>query len=170
MRKIPSAALALAALAAAAMLASAQDKPASKAKGAAMPAHVMENESDLKWMDAPPVFPAGAKMAVLQGDPGKTGTYTVRLKVGDGYKIAPHWHPTTENITVISGTFNLGMGDTFDDSKTTVLTPGAFASMPAKMNHFAWTKGETEVQVHGIGPFKLIYVNPKDDPTHAAMK
>ena len=130
----------------------------------------MENESEIQWMDAPPVFPAGAKMAVLQGDPNKPGPFTVRLKVGDGYKVAPHWHPTAENLTIISGTFNLGTGDTADASKTTALTAGAFATMPAEMRHFAWAKGATVVQIHSEGPFKLIYVNPKDDPTHTASK
>ncbi len=141
-----------------------------KAAPAEPKAHVMENESEIQWMDAPPVFPAGAKMAVLQGDPNKPGPFTVRLKVGDGYKVAPHWHPTAENLTIISGTFNLGTGDTADASKTTALTAGAFATMPAKMRHFAWAKGATEVQIHSEGPFQLIYVNPKDDPTHTATK
>ena len=109
----------------------------------------------------------GAKMAVLQGDPSKAGVYTVRLKAGDGYKIAPHFHPTTENVTVISGVFNIGAGDKMDTASTTALVPGGFASLPAKMHHYAWFKGETEVQVHGVGPFKLTYVNPKDDPTKA---
>jgi hypothetical protein len=109
-------------------------------------------------------------MAVLQGDPDKTGPFTLRLKVQDGYKVAPHWHPISENLTVISGSFNLGTGDELDQTKTTALSAGAFATMPAKMHHFAWAKGETEVQVHGAGPFKLIYVNPKDDPTHTAKK
>lgn len=130
--------------------------------------HVVLNPPDLKWGDAPPIFPPGAKMAVLQGDPGKPGVYTVRLKAGDGYKVPAHWHPTAENVTVISGVFNVGAGDKLDQSKTTALGPGGFASMPAKMHHYAWFKGETEVQVHGLGPFQLTYVNPKDDPTKAS--
>ena len=137
---------------------------------AAHATHVALNPSDLKWGDAPPIFAPGAKMAVLQGDPSKGGVYTVRLKAGDGYKIAPHWHPTTENVTVISGVFNVGAGDKMDTASTTALVAGGFASMPAKMHHYAWFKGETEVQVHGVGPFKLTYVNPKDDPTKAPAK
>lgn len=147
-----------------------QDKgaPAHAEAAPHAPAHIVLNPSDMKWGDAPPIFAPGAKMAVLQGDPGKPGLYTVRLKAGDGYKIAPHWHPTTENITVISGTFNIGAGDKFDTAATTALVAGGFASMPAKMHHYAWFKGDTEVQVHGMGPFKLTYVDPKDDPTKAA--
>jgi hypothetical protein len=144
--------------------------PEKKASAAPKPVHVITNLADIKWGDAPPIFPPGAKIAVLQGDPSKGGVYTLRLKVGDGYKVAPHWHPTAENLTVISGTFNLGMGDKLDESKTTAMTAGAFATMPARMHHYAWCKGDTEVQVHGVGPFKLIYVNPADDPTRAAKK
>jgi uncharacterized protein DUF4437 len=144
-----------------------EKKSASKKPAAMKPAHVIMSEADIKWGDPPPVFPAGAKMAVLQGDPGKAGVFTIRLKAPDGYKVAAHWHPTAENLTVISGTFNLGTGDKLDETKTTAMSAGAFGSMPAKMHHFAWTKGETEVQVSGMGPFKLIYVNPADDPSKA---
>jgi hypothetical protein len=148
----------------------AQDKTATaKPKSSAHKmTHTVLAPGDLKWGDAPPVFQPGAKMAVLQGDPSKTGEYTVRLKAGDGYKIAPHWHPTTENVTVISGTFNIGAGDKLDESKSTALAPGGFTSLPAKMHHWAWFKGETEVQVHGMGPFQLTYVNPADDPSKSA--
>ena len=148
----------------------AEEKKAAAKKSAHESMHKVLAESDLKWMDAPPVFPAGAKLAVLDGDPSKTGMFTVRLKVPDGYKVAPHWHPTTERLTVISGTFNLGVGDKMDESKAQAMTAGAFGSMPAKMHHYAWTKGETEVQIHAMGPFQLIYVNPEDDPSKAAKK
>ena len=171
MRKLLMSALALGLFLAVGSGALGEDK-AAPAKGKA-PAHktmkkathTVLSQSELKWGDAPPIFPPGAKMAVLQGDPGKPGVYTVRLKAGDGYKIPAHWHPTTENVTVISGTFNIGAGDKLDESKGTALGPGGFASLPAKMHHYAWFKGETEVQVHGMGPFQLTYVDPKDDPT-----
>ncbi len=147
-----------------------QEKAAPAAKKttvAKKPAHVIMNPADLKWGDAPPVFPPGAKMAVLQGDPGKPGLFTIRLKGPDGYKVAAHWHPTTEHVTVISGTFYLGTGDKLDETKGTAMGPGAFTTMPAKMHHYAWMKGETEVQVYGMGPFQLTYVNPADDPSQA---
>lgn len=165
-------ALALGVLSAVGSGALGQDKGApAKGKASAPKAtHIVLTEADLKWGDAPPVFQPGAKMAVLQGDPSKASVYTVRLKAGDGYKIPAHWHPTTENVTVISGTFNIGAGDKLDQSKTTALAAGGFASLPAKMHHYAWFKGETEVQVHGMGPFQLIYVDPNDDPTKAAAK
>lgn len=148
-----------------ALNASGEEKKAAKA--AAPAKHVIVSEGDLKWGDAPPTLPPGAKMVVLQGDPGKQGMFTIRLKAPDGYRVAPHWHPTTENLTVLSGTFNLGTGDKLDEKGTTAMTAGAFGSMPAKMHHYAWTKGETEVQVSGMGPFKIIYVNAADDPSKA---
>ena len=147
-------------------LAAPDDKKASTPKkAAAMKSHKVVMQSDIQWGDAPPSLPPGAKMAVLSGDPGKAGAYTLRLKAPDGYKVASHWHPTDENLTIISGEFHLGTGDKLDESKSDAMKTGAFGMMPARMHHYAWTKGETEVQVHGMGPFKLIYVNPADDPS-----
>jgi quercetin dioxygenase-like cupin family protein len=140
----------------------------SAGKMAAKKEHVVMAESDIKWGDTPPQFPAGAKMAVMQGDPGKPGMFTVRIKAPDGYKVAAHWHPADEHLTVISGKFFVGTGDKLDDSKATEMKEGAFATMPARMHHYAWVKGETEVQVSGMGPFKLVYVNPADDPSKKA--
>jgi hypothetical protein len=172
MKKVLSIALALSfvGLAASSLRADEKKAAAPAKKTAHKASHTMLSESDLKWTDAPPVFPPGAKMAVLDGDPGKAGLYTVRLKVPDGYKVAAHWHPMSEHLTVLTGTFNLGVGDKLDESKTQAMSAGAYASMPAKMHHFAWTKGETVVQVYGMGPFQLVYVNPEDDPSKAAKK
>jgi uncharacterized cupin superfamily protein len=126
--------------------------------------HQAVTPADMKWGEAPPVFKKGAKMAVLVGDPKSNGMFIVRLKMPTGYKIMPHWHPTDENITVISGGFAMGMGDTLDPSAK-VLLPGAFMSMPAKAHHFGFAKGETVVEVAGMGPFAMTYVNPADDPS-----
>jgi anti-sigma factor ChrR (cupin superfamily) len=102
---------------------------------------------------------------VLDGDPFKDGSsYTLRLKMPDGYKIPPHWHPTDENVTVLSGTLGAGMGDKFDRAKGQLMKPGGFVTMPHGMHHFAWAKGPTVVQVHGVGPFAFTYVDPADDP------
>ena len=171
MKKAITLAITLAVLSAIGSVAGAEEKAApAKKKAAAKAMMTSANSADIQWGDAPPVFPAGAKFAVLMGDPGKAGPYTVRIKAPDGYKVAAHWHPADENLTVISGTFNLGTGDKLDMSKGKALAAGAYATMPARMRHFAWTTGETEVQVHGMGPFKLIYVDPADDPTKAAAK
>ena len=105
--------------------------------------HQATTPNEMKWTDAPPVFKKGAKMAVLYGDPKSQGEFVIRLKMPAGYKIMPHWHPTDENVTVISGGFVAGMGDTFDPNAK-LLGPGAFVTMPAKMHHFA---GATTVQV-----------------------
>ena len=112
--------------------------------------------AEIQWKDGPVSLPAGAKSAVLEGDPSKEGFFTMRLWLPDGYKIQPHWHPKVEHVTVISGTFNVGMGDKFDQTAT--------REMPADMKHFAWAKGETVLQLHGTGPWMITYVNPSDDP------
>jgi quercetin dioxygenase-like cupin family protein len=129
----------------------------------------MLTPGDIKWGDAPPVFPKGAKMAVLYGDPSKAGElFIVRLKMPAGYKIPAHWHPTDENVTVVSGTFNMGMGDKLDPAKTKAFPAGSFAVAPAKVNHFALAKKEAIVEVSAIGPFAMTYVNPADDPSKTA--
>jgi quercetin dioxygenase-like cupin family protein len=123
---------------------------------------------DVVWKDGPAVLPPGAKIAVLEGDPGKEGFYTLRIKFPEGlYKIAPHTHPQGEHLTVLSGAFNVGMGEKFDQSAGQTLPAGAFFTMPAGMKHFAWTTGETVVQLNGIGPQSINYLNPADDPRNA---
>jgi len=125
---------------------------------------------EVKWGPAPPVFEKGASMAVISGDPSKAGPFVVRLKMPAGYKIAPHWHPTDENVTVISGTFSLGMGEKFDVKALKSLAAGGYGLMPAEMRHFAMAKTAATVQVHGTGPFALNYVNPADDPSKRTAK
>jgi quercetin dioxygenase-like cupin family protein len=136
-------------------------------KPGATTGHVMFAAGDLKWNDGPAALPAGAKIAVLSGDPGKTGPFTVRLKFPTGFKVPPHTHPTAENVTVVSGTLALGSGPKFDEATAHEMTAGGFAVMPAGMQHFAWCKSECVVQVHGEGPFQVTYVNPADDPRTA---
>jgi hypothetical protein len=118
------------------------------------------------WGPPPPFVPAGAQFAVLEGDPGAaSGDYTVRLKMPDGYRIAPHWHPLRENVTIISGTFKVGMGDTFDAEKMGSFPAGSFAYLDPDMHHYAMASGEVVVQIHGQAPVKFNYINPKDDPS-----
>lgn len=128
-------------------------------------AQAQVNSTDLKWGPAPAVFPAGAKMAVLSGDPSKAGMFVIRLKMPAGYQVQAHHHPTDEYVTVISGEFHLGMGDKLDKGKSATLHAGGFAESPAGMNHFAWASKASVVQVSAEGPFALIYVNSADDPT-----
>ncbi len=132
--------------------------------------HLMLTAPELKWGDPPPVFRKGARMAVVSGDPGKAGPFVVRLKMPAGYKVAPHWHPTDEHVTVLSGAFSLGMGEKFNAATMKTLPAGSYALLPAEMRHFAMAKTAATVQVHGTGPFVLNYVNPADDPSKAPPK
>jgi hypothetical protein len=120
--------------------------------------------AEIQWKDGPASLPAGAKIAVLEGDPTKDGFFTMRLWFPDGFKVQPHWHPRIEHVTVISGTLNIGMGDKFDQAVTRAMPAGTFGFWPPQMHHFAWAKGETVIQLHGIGPWMINYLNPADDP------
>ena len=125
--------------------------------------HVIVSPTDLKWADVPSL-PPGAKIAVIEGPPTEPVPFTFRLKFPADYKIPAHWHPAIEHVTVISGTFNLGMGDKLDAAKTKPLSVGSVAIMQPKTPHFGWTKEETIVQVHGVGQWGVTYVNPAEDP------
>ena len=87
----------------------------------------------------------------------------------DGFTVAPHTHPGLEHVTVLSGTFHLGMGETVDKSKGQTLTSGGFMAMPIGTVHYAWVEGETVIQLHGTGPWGITYVNPDDDPRNKAQ-
>jgi quercetin dioxygenase-like cupin family protein len=126
--------------------------------------HKVWAPDQLAWAPAPSILPTGAELAVLEGNPTKSGEFTMRLKMPDGYKIPPHFHPRTEHVTLISGSFLVGMGDTFDESKLGELPVGTFAWIKPGTHHFAMAKGETVIQLHGNGPWSLTYVNPTDDP------
>jgi quercetin dioxygenase-like cupin family protein len=126
--------------------------------------HIAVSADQLKWGPAPAAFPKGAQFSVVAGDPTKEALYVYRLKVPAGYKVPPHVHPNDENVTVISGTFNIGTGSTFDEKNGEALKAGGFLHMPKGMQHFAWFTEETIIQVHGMGPQGITYVNPADDP------
>ena len=120
----------------------------------------------IKWGPPPPFLAAGAQVAILEGDPmASSGDFTLRIKMPDGFKLAPHFHPKRENVTVISGNFKVGMGDKFDESKMMTFPAGSFAYMDPDMHHYAMASGEVVVQVHGISPIKFNYVNAADDPS-----
>jgi hypothetical protein len=120
----------------------------------------------IPWGPPPPFINPGAQLAVIEGNPGATsGDYTVRVKMPDGYRFAPHWHPQRENVTVISGTFKIGMGDTFDKDKMASFPAGSFAFLDPDMHHYAMASGEVIVQVHGKAPLQFNYINPADDPS-----
>lgn len=128
----------------------AQSNPAS---------HQLVREPELKWE---PSF-MGCEHADVSGDPTAEGRpFVLRIRCPDGAKVPPHWHPTDENITVLKGNFMIGTGEVFDRSKLTPMEAGNFILMPKTMRHFALCKGDTVLQVHGIGPFRIIWLNPAE--------
>ena len=135
------------------------------ASAVAADAPLVRSAKEVKWGAPPPVFPPGAKFAVIAGDPGATGLVTVRLEMPAGYTIPPHFHPTDEHVTVLQGTFSLGMGDVIDKAHALTLSPGGYGVAMAKMHHYAYTTTGATVQVHMLGPFEITYVNPADDPS-----
>lgn len=125
--------------------------------------HLMTTPDELQWTDVPSL-PAGAKLAVIEGPLNEAVPFTFRIKFPANYRLPAHWHPAIEHVTVISGTFHMGAGDTLDAAQTQALRPGSVAIMQPKTTHFALTRDETVVQVHGVGPWAITYVNPADDP------
>ncbi|MEO8333998.1 MAG: cupin domain-containing protein [bacterium] len=130
----------------------------------------MHGAPEPKWGPAPAVFPAGAQMAVMQGDPSKAALFTIRLRMPSGYAIAPHTHPTDEHVTVIAGTFKVGMGKKVEKANMLTLNAGGFVTAPANEAHYAQAQGPTIVQVHAMGPFAMTYVNPADLPRPGVEK
>jgi quercetin dioxygenase-like cupin family protein len=125
--------------------------------------HTVHMPDALKWTE-PAVLP-GAKMAMIQGDPAKEGLFVYRFKFPANYKVPPHFHKAGENVTVLAGTFFIGLGEKFDQGSGKELPVGGFIAIPPKHPHFAWAGSqETIVQVHGVGPTDLTFVNPADDP------
>src|SRR4029434_2176783 len=125
--------------------------------------HQKISPEDLKWADVPSL-PPGAKIAVIEGPLNEAVPFTFRLKFPANYQIPAHWPPAVERVTVLSGTFNMGMGDKLDMQKSMPLSPGSMMIMQPKTNHFAWTKEEVVVQLNGTGPWGITYINPADDP------
>ena len=126
--------------------------------------HILVPADKVQWGPAPPILPAGAQIAVLEGNPAEKGPIVMRLKLPANYNIPAHWHSMTERLTVLSGSFHVGMGDKLDRKTTQTLEPGGYVTLPANMHHFAWTSAPTVVQINLEGPFDIFYVNPADNP------
>lgn len=126
--------------------------------------HVLLRSDAVAWQDGPKSLPSGAQFAVLEGDPAQPGVFTMRLKLPDEYAIPPHWHPNVERVTVISGSFLLGSGESFHRTTAERLEAGSYTSMPPGMRHYAYVEGETTVQLTSVGPWEIHYVNAEDDP------
>jgi quercetin dioxygenase-like cupin family protein len=137
---------------------------ASTAAAETMDGHTMVAPQEIEWGPAPAVLPPGAEAAVLFGDPSKEGLFALRLKLPEGYSVPPHMHPVDEVVTVISGTFALGMGETADQSNAQALPAGSFIALPPGTAHYVFIDEETVIQISTVGPWGLTYVNPEDDP------
>jgi quercetin dioxygenase-like cupin family protein len=136
-----------------------------QASAVATDAPFVGSAKEIKWGAPPPVFPPGAKFAVIAGDPAATGLVTVRFEMPAGYTIPPHFHPTDEHITVLKGSFSVGMGDVIDKAQALTLSAGGYGVAMANMHHYAYTTTGATIQVHMQGPFAITYVNPADDPS-----
>jgi quercetin dioxygenase-like cupin family protein len=136
---------------------------AALAQHSAAHQHRHVKASDLRWQDVPSL-PKGAQIAVIEGPMSEPIPFTVRLKFPANYRLPPHFHPAVERVTVLSGTFSMGMGDVFDAGKAVAVEAGSMMIMHPGAPHFAFTTGETLVQLHGSGPWGVTYVNPADDP------
>ena len=133
------------------------------------PGHVMLTPKQIKWQAAPASLPAGAQMAVLDGDPSQSGvSYTIGLKMPNGYRMPPHWHPSDASVIVVQGVFGMGLGEKFDSTRGRELKPGSYMRVSKEVRHYEWTKGETIIYVSGLGPLDTTYVNPADDPRQKA--
>jgi quercetin dioxygenase-like cupin family protein len=126
--------------------------------------HVFAQPDSLKWTAAPPVLPKGAQIAVLYGDADKSEPFAFRLKFPAGYKVAAHMHPNDYDVTVLSGTMYLGMGDKFDPARGEGLNAGGYLHLPKGMHHYEWSNEDTVIQLSGVGPVGMTYLNPADDP------
>jgi hypothetical protein len=126
--------------------------------------HTVVPVDEVSWGPGPPTLPSGAELAVLFGSPAEDGPFVIRLKFPAGYDVPPHWHSKDEHVTVIAGAFGMGTGEALDRDAAPPLAAGSFVRIPARMPHFAWTDEETLVQINGMGPFDITYVNSEDDP------
>lgn len=126
--------------------------------------HTFFAPSEMRWQDGPPSLPEGAQFVVLEGDITRPEPFSMRVRVPDGYLVPPHSHPSLEHATVISGKWNIGMGNVVDRGKATALPAGSFAYLPGGTQHFAFAEADTVIQLHGIGPWGITYVYPSDDP------
>ncbi len=119
---------------------------------------------DMTFGKGPASLPAGAQVVVLEGNPAEPGPFTMRFKLPAGYRVPPHFHPGLEHVTVIQGTFLVGVGEKEDPAAMKALSAGGFMVTPPGQKHFVRAQGETVIQVHGVGPWGITYVNPADDP------
>ena len=137
--------------------------PGTGASAQGTASHSMITPDQLQWKDVAALGP-GVKLALIEGPMNEAVPFMVRIKFPAGAKVPAHWHPAIEHVTVMSGTLNIGIGDNFDESKVMRFPLGTVTIMQPKTTHFAFFNEETILQVHGVGPWEVNYVNPADDP------
>jgi quercetin dioxygenase-like cupin family protein len=119
---------------------------------------------EMKWTKQGVFAAPGMEQVNLIGDPAKPGPYTLRLKFPKGLRIAPHSHPDSREVTILSGVFATGYGETFDNSKLKVLPAGSFYTEPANVAHYIEIEEDTVLQVSGIGPSGRKFILPPEIP------
>ncbi|MFN7138855.1 MAG: cupin domain-containing protein [Limisphaerales bacterium] len=124
---------------------------------------IIQSDSTV-YRPGPAALPPGAQFAVLEGDPDKEGNVTMRIKVPANYRIPPHTHPKLERVTVLEGTLKIGMGRVYEETAMTELGSGGFFVMPPGMEHFAGSETGGVIQLNVVGPWRIDYLNPEDDP------
>lgn len=129
--------------------------------------HKVITDKDLKWEDVPSL-PPGAKAALIEGPMNEAVPFTLRIKIPNNYKVPPHFHPAVERVTVLKGSFAMGMGEKYDEKSMHTLKVGDMMIMQPKQPHYAMAKGDTELQLHGTGPWGVTYINEADDPRKKA--
>jgi quercetin dioxygenase-like cupin family protein len=126
--------------------------------------HTVVPADEVKWGPAPPSLPPGAQAAVLLGSPAKPGPFVLRLKFPAGFVVPPHRHSQDEFVIILSGKMTITAGEKVDRAALKALAPGSFFHLPAGMAHYAWAEAESTLQINGMGPFDVTYLNPSDDP------
>jgi quercetin dioxygenase-like cupin family protein len=126
--------------------------------------HSIVYKKDLKWVAAPAGLPKGAEIAVLNGDPTKEGEFTMRVRIPANYTVKPHFHPGEEHLTVLEGELHLGLGEKIDQKELKTLGHDDFVVMSPGTKHYVHTQAPVVIQVHGVGPWGITYVNEADDP------
>ncbi len=137
---------------------------ASTTLAESMDGHTILPAEKVEWGPGPASLPPGAEAVVLHGDPSEEGLFALRLRLPEDYTIPPHTHPQPEIVTVLSGTFHFGMGESADRAEAEPLPAGSFFAMPPGEAHYAFTDEETVIQLNSTGPWELDYVDPADDP------
>ena len=150
----------------AAIVASAAMSLAASMAFAEAPGFVFSQDK-LEWKPAPPGLPQGAEVAMLFGDPAQGGPFILRLRAPKGYKVGPHKHSGMETLTVLSGGLRYGEGDKIDPVAQQTLSAGGFAAAPAEMVHWVSFDDNSVIQVTGVGPWNITYLDPRDDPRAA---